>query len=83
MSLEARMIKAIAASHIVGVLLSKRVERGAIRMAHTGAGGAEQQCEAKMDDTKPRPAAHDNPKKMDESYNLPALTNVTNAVDGD
>jgi hypothetical protein len=31
-------------------------------MAHADAGGAEQQCEAKMDDTKPRQATHDNPK---------------------
>ena len=56
MPLEARMIEAIAASHIVGVLLSKRVERGTISMAHAGAGGAEQQCEAKMDDRKSRQA---------------------------
>ena len=77
MSLEAHMIKAIAASHIVGVLLSKRIERGAIRMAHAGAGGAEQQCEAKMDDTKPRQATHDTPQNMDESYNLPALATMS------
>jgi hypothetical protein len=46
-------------------------------MAHAGAGGAEQQCEAKMDDTKPRQATHDTPQNMDESYNLPALATMS------
>lgn len=50
---EARMIEAIAASHIVGVLLSERVERGTIGMAQAGAGGAQQQCEPKANDKKP------------------------------
>lgn len=49
---EARMIETVAASHIVSMMLSERVERGTIRMAQAGAGSAEQQCEPKADDTK-------------------------------
>jgi hypothetical protein len=48
----ARMIEAVAASHIVGVLLSERVERSTIGTAQAGAASAEQQCEPKTDDTK-------------------------------
>jgi hypothetical protein len=46
---EVRMVETVAASHIVGVLLSKRLELGAIGMAQAGCGGAEQQCEPKAD----------------------------------
>ena len=46
------MVETVAASHIVGVLLSKRLELGAIGMAQAGCGGAEQQCEPKADETK-------------------------------
>ena len=52
MPYEARMIEAVAASHIVSVPLSERVERGTIGMAQAGAGSAEQQYKPKTDDTK-------------------------------
>ena len=86
---EARMIEAVAASHIVGVPLSERVERGTIGMAQAGAGGAEQQCKPKADDTKlhdtnllftepyerNRQATHNNPNLL-ASYNVPAYIKV-------
>jgi hypothetical protein len=49
---EARMIKAVATSHIVGMLLGERMEPGTIGMAQASASGAERQCEPKTDDTK-------------------------------
>jgi hypothetical protein len=79
---EARMIETVAASHIVGMLLSERVERGTIRMAQAGADSAEQQCEPKADDTK----RHDTnlarsrkatPQFMGDGYNFPAFTTMS------
>src|SRR5262249_58739576 len=61
---EAHMIEAVAASHIVGVPLSERVEPGTIGMAQAGAGGAEQQCKPKADDTK----LHDTNLLFTEPY---------------
>lgn len=49
---EARVFEAVAASHIVSVLLSERVESGAIGMTEPDAGGTEQQCKPTADDTK-------------------------------
>src|ERR1019366_9452946 len=86
---EARMIEAVAASHIVGVLLSERVERGTIGMAQAGAGSAEQQCESKADDTKRHDTnlafqrAYDcsrdrrRPQFMGDGYNFPVFTTMS------
>src|ERR1035437_4674559 len=86
---EARMIEAVAAGHIVGVLLSERVERGTIGMAQAGAGSAEQQCEPKADDTKRHDTnlafqrAYDcsrdrrRPQFMGDDYNFPAFTTMS------
>ena len=41
-ALEARMIEAVATSHIVGVPLSERVQRGTIGMAKAGTAGCSQ-----------------------------------------
>jgi hypothetical protein len=56
---EARMIKAVAASHIVGMTLGECVQFRTIGMAQADAGGGEQQCEATTDDIK----LHDRPPK--------------------
>ncbi len=61
---EARVIETVAASHIVGVPLSERVERGTIGMAQASAGSAEQQCEPKADDTK----RHDTDPAFQRAY---------------
>jgi hypothetical protein len=86
---EARMIEAVAASHIVGVLLSERVERGTIGMALAGAVSAEQQCESKADDTKRHDTnlafqrAYDcsrdrrRPQFIGDGYNFPAFTTMS------
>ena len=47
---EARMIEAVAASHIVGVLLSECVECSTICMAQSGTRDADQQYEPQADD---------------------------------
>jgi hypothetical protein len=67
---EARMIKTVAASHIVGVLLSECVQRGTIGTAQTGARSTEQQCEPKADDTK----RHDTILAYQQAYDCSRKT---------
>jgi hypothetical protein len=49
---KAPMIETVAASHVIGMLLSERVERRTIGIAQVASGGAKQQCEPKADDPK-------------------------------
>jgi hypothetical protein len=72
---EASMIKAVTASHIVGMTLGECVECGTISVAQADADRGEQQCEAAADDIKvhDRPPSEPDDNEIRPLYLVPKL----------
>jgi hypothetical protein len=72
---EASMIKAVAASHIVGMTLGECVECSTIGMAQADADGGEQQCEAIADEIElhDRPPSEPDDNEIRPLYLVPKL----------